>query len=367
VTTNLPAHLQGRQQRQLVDNALAGMSGALPPHISIGNNRFTLVDAAGGKRPVETLYLDCCIIDVADTLAKMFFEFDYEPGADDPPTCWSPNAIAPSRESVKMQARTCAECPQNVRGSETSKISGKPIKACRDEKWLAVVVPGVDLIFQFKITPGSFKAWKGYVERCKSQGVDMSLLVTRVAFDTEGGKTGVLTFAPHNWIDAPVADMRDKAWAGKATDALVGRDNSPAITGGTGTGATASVTLSGGAVTGIVVHQDKPNPYPVEDAITLRPPVASQPVPAADQGRRKRRTKAEMEASRGTGNGQAQPAGAPEGMFPQAAPAPAPAQQNAPFRPDPAPAQQPSFGIQQPSALPPDAAAAIDSFFGAPK
>lgn len=355
MTTNLPAHLQGRQQRQLVDNALAGMSGAMPPHISIGNNRFTLVDAAGGKRPIETLHLDCCIIDVADTLAKMYFEFDYEPGADDPPTCWSPNAIAPSRESVKMQARTCAECPQNVRGSETSKISGKPIKACRDEKWLAVLIPGIDLIFQFKITPGSFKAWKGYVERCKSQGVDMSLLITRIAFDTEGGKTGVLTFAPFNWIDAPMADMRDKAWAGKATDALVGRGDAPLIL----TSAASLVVTSTAPQVTTPTAGFQQMGTPPASAQTVAPAPDASP----SDGRRKRRTKAEMDAARGSTNGQTQPAN--PGFMPAATPPPA--QQNAPFRPDAPPAQQPSFGIQQPSPLPPDAAAAIDSFFGPAK
>lgn len=354
MTTNLPAHLQGRQQRQLADNALAGMSGALPPHISIGNNRFTLVDAAGGKRPIETLHLDCCIVDVADTLAKMYFEFDYEPGADDPPTCWSPNAVAPSRESVKMQARTCAECQWNVRGSETSKISGKPIKACRDEKWLAVLVPGVnDLIFQLKVTPGSFKAWKAYVERCKSQGVDMSLLLTRIAFDTEGGKTGVLTFAPFNWIDAQMADLRDKAWASKATDALVGRGDTPAALPAAATIVVAGNVTPLNVLAGGGVSAAGGNPYPTA-------PVVEQPQ-QADQGRRKRRTKAEIEAARSAQNGSA-PAGAPASTFPQ----PQPANQPAPFRPDPAPAQ-PSFGIQQPSPLPADAAAAIDSFFGPQK
>jgi hypothetical protein len=348
VTTNLPAHLQGRQQRQLVDNALAGMSGALPPHISIGNNRFTLVDAAGGKKLIETLHLDCCIIDVADTLAKMYFEFDYEPGADDPPTCWSPNAIAPSRESVKMQARTCAECQWNVRGSSTSKISNKPIKACRDEKWLAVLVPGIDMVFQLKVTPGSFKAWKAYVERCKSQGVDMSLLVTRVAFDTEGGKTGVLTFAPFNWIDAQVADMRDKAWGAKATDALVGRGEPPVAI------AAPSAQIIPQALT--------PTPFDAQSVVptpnqTLAP---AQTVEPPSDGRRKRRTKAEMEVAR-SGNGQVQPAA--QQPFPRAQPEP----QQAPFRPDPPPAQQPSFGIQQPAPLPADAAAAIDSFFGPQK
>lgn len=352
MATNLPIHLQNRQQRQLIDNALAGMSSALPPHISIGNNRFTLVDAAGGKRPIETLHLDVCIVDVADTLAKMYFEFDYEPGADDPPTCWSSNAVVPSRESVKVQARTCAECQWNVRGSETSKISGKPIKACRDEKWLAVLVPGVnDLIFQLKVTPGSFKAWKAYVERCKSQGADMSLLITRLAFDTEGGKTGVLTFAPFNWIDAAMADLRDKAWAGKATDALVGRGDvalplaAPAVAPST----MPSTSLGSGSFTPDMPAQQFPNTQVPGGSVASASPT---------DGRRKRRTKAEMEAARAGQNGQA-----PAAPINPASANPA---NQAPFRPDPAP-QQPSFGIQQPSPLPADAAAAIDSFFGPQK
>ena len=362
MTANLPAHLQGRQQRQLVDNALAGIAGALPPHVSIASNRFTLVDAAGGKKPVETLHLDCCIIDVADTLAKQYYELEYEPDAGDPPTCWSPNGIAPSRESTKVQARTCAECQWNVRGSDTSKISGKPIKACRDEKWLALVVPGMgEMLFQLKVTPGSFKNWKAYVERCKSQGVDMSLLTTRLAFDTEGGKTGILTFAPVQWIDAVIADIRDKAWSAKATDALVGRGEQPvALTGGTGSGAIATVTIAQPIVA--------IGPFDVPNAgfqSTLAAPAQTQtasPAPAASpsEGRRKRRTKAEMEAER---NGQAQPNGQ------------APVQQTAPFRPDPAPQPGPfgaapaqaTFGIQQPQQPPAELNKALDDFFGALK
>ena len=114
MTANLPAHLQGRQQRQLVDNALAGMAGALPPHVSIAGNRFTLVDAAGGKKPVETLHLDCCIIDVADTLAKQYYELEYEPDAGDPPTCWSPARTA---SASARPSRTTGSSVAAARGS----------------------------------------------------------------------------------------------------------------------------------------------------------------------------------------------------------------------------------------------------------
>lgn len=239
---NLPAHLANRQSRNLSEASLAGMSGALPPHVSIRSNRFTLVDAAGNKQTLDSLYLDCCFVDLSDKIAKLYYEGEFEEGSDDPPTCWSADGITPSNEAVSKQARTCAECQWNVRGSDTSKLSGKPIKACRDEKWSAVTLVSVqmnpqkqvvgsaplhpEILWQFKITPGSFKNWRAYAKRCQDQGVDMSLLVTRIGF--EQGKNGVLTFQPVSWIDAATADVRDKAWESKATDVLVGR-NLPAI------------------------------------------------------------------------------------------------------------------------------------------
>jgi hypothetical protein len=327
----LPAYLQGRQSRSLVDRALTGMGSVLPPHISIGGNRFTLIDAAGGKKPVETLHLDVCVIDLSDQMAKQYYEFDYEPGSDDPPTCFSDNGITPSPGSSKVQARTCAECPQNARGSATSKLSGKPIKACRDEKRLAVIILGVpDMLFQLKVTPGSFKNWAAYVERCKSQGVDMDVLVTRLSFEAD--KNGVLTFTPANWIDAPTADIRDKAWAAKATDALVGRGE---------------VALPPPAATQLgVIAAD---PFTAHAAVAQQPfgtaippsapPAAGTAAPAP--GKRTRRTKAEMEAER------------------QGAAA-APASQVAPFRETPHGAP---FGIATPAPIPAAVDAALDSFF----
>lgn len=325
-TMQLPAYLQGRQSRSLVDRALTGMGSVLPPHISIGGNRFTLVDTAGGKKPVETLHLDVCVIDLSDQMAKQYYEFDYEPGSDDPPTCFSDNGITPSPGSSKVQARTCAECPQNARGSATSKLSGKPIKACRDEKRLAVIILGVpDMLFQLKVTPGSFKNWAAYVERCKSQGVDMDVLVTRLSFEAD--KNGVLTFTPANWIDAPTADIRDKAWAAKATDALVGRGGEVALP---PPAATAPFPAPSAA-------------FPLTDtappSTTIAPTATSAASPS--DGKRKRRTKAEMEAER------------------QGAAA-APASQVAPFRETPHGAP---FGIATPAPIPAAVDAALDSFF----
>jgi len=331
----LPAHLRGRNAPSLIDRAMVGMGGALPPRITIRGNRFTLVDAAGGKRPVDTLHLDTCIVDLSDGFSKQYYEFVFEDGSDDPPTCFSINGIVPSPEAQSPQARTCAECEKNRRGSAVSKLTGAKIKACRDEKLLAVLVMGApDMLFQLKVTPGSFKNWGAYYERCKTQGVDFNVLITRIAFEAD--KNGVLTFTPVNFIDTPTADIRDKAWAAKATDALVGRGGvalpAPA--------APAMISATGGV---------QPRPFDATGAggtpaafmdspqTTLTAP--SSAAPASSPPKRTRRTKAEMEAER------------------QAA---APAPQAAPFRAEPAPAP---FGIATPTPTPAAVDAALDSFF----
>lgn len=360
MTTNLPAHLQGRQQRNLTESAFAGMAGTLPPHISIRANRFTLVGADGARQTLDTTSLYGCFVDVSDAIQKLYYEFEYQDGNDDPPTCWSANGVVPSREATSRQARTCAECQWNVRGSDTSKLSGKAIKACRDEKWTALSLTSVqltsqgqvasvqplypDVLWQFRVTPGSFKNWRGFVERCKSQGVDISLLLVRIAFEAD--KNGVLTFQPVSWIDAALADIRDRAWQSKATAVLVGRNDQPAAL-----EAPVAAPLSTADL------------QPTLQVPTFTPQVvltpAANPAASAQPERRPRRTKAEMEATRAS-NGQA-PAGQTQPVQPaQAAPV-------APFRPDPAPAAQPNFGIA-PGAPPPTGLdVALDNFFGPAK
>ena len=43
----LPAHLQGRQSRNLAQKAIDNIGAGNPPHLSIAGGRFTLVDVAG--------------------------------------------------------------------------------------------------------------------------------------------------------------------------------------------------------------------------------------------------------------------------------------------------------------------------------
>jgi len=222
---NLPAYLQNSRAPRLAERSTEGMGSALPPHISIRGNRFTLVDQSGAERPVETLYLDVCIADISDHMNKLYYGKDYSADSNDPPLCFSANGTAPSKEAMQPQSSLCSQCQWNIRGSATSKLSGQPIKACRDEKWLAVLVSGHKIIWQFRVTPGSFRNWKAYGEKFKNQPFDMKDVMTRLQFEADAN--GVITFQPTAFIDEPTAKMREEAFTTKATDLIVGRLDQP--------------------------------------------------------------------------------------------------------------------------------------------
>jgi hypothetical protein len=315
--TDLPAHLQKTQLPRLSDRATEGMGSAMPPHISIRGNEFTLVDASGEETSIDTKHLDVAIIDLGDVMSKLYYGNEWTPDSKDPPICWSANGIGPSKEAMTPQAPTCQQCPNNIRGSAVSKLSGASIKACRDEKWLAVIIDGYkDLIFQFRVTPGSFKNWSAYSEKFKKQPFDIRDVITRMQFEKD--KNGVVTFTPANWLTPDMTALRNKLVTSKATDGIVGRLDQP-ITAGAAISQSQSPLLTAPAA----ATQTQPQ--------TAAP--AAETAPAAKK----------------RGRPAAQPAAAPENGQTTMAP----------FRPEAAP----TFGIEQPAAPPADLANDLDAFF----
>jgi hypothetical protein len=239
VTTQRPAYLDDNLPT-LNDRATQGLGALLPPHISIRGNQFTLVDAAGntrlhtiavtlgnGQKQEQAGPLEALVADISDHVCKQYYANpDWTPESNDPPDCWSANGVAPSRDASNPQARTCAECKQNVRGSRVSKMSGAAIKACRDEVWTTLILPQYPgMLFQLKITPGSFANWRGYLELVKARA-DIGQIMTRVTF--EPGVNGVLKFEPTGeWASQALYEARKKALASKATDPFVGRNDVP--------------------------------------------------------------------------------------------------------------------------------------------
>lgn len=221
----LPAHLQGRQVKSLTERASEGMGSTLPPHVSIQGNSFTFIDAAGNEMQPMLTFVGV-IVDIADRMNKKYYDKPYDPNAStyEPPRCWSANGITPTREVANPINPVCETCPANVRGSAISKISGAAVKACRDEKWIAFIVPELpSVVFQFIITPGSFTNWKAYTETMRGHGVELSLALTRFSFQPK--VNGVLMFEHVGWIDEPTLVAVEAANQEGKTDALVGRSD----------------------------------------------------------------------------------------------------------------------------------------------
>lgn len=226
MTTQLPAYLANRQRRDLASQASGGIQSGQGPHISIKDNRFTLVDAAGNERPIQMLYLDVCIIDANPVVSKIFFDpskkYDPAGGDNGPPLCFSDNGIGASASAAQPQNTSCQLCQWNAWGSAQSQMTGKQTKACNDVKKLAVVVPGLpDQVFMLRIPPATLKNLKKYTDTLGGHGVDLPDVLTRLEFESQG----VLKFNPVGYVDEATARASDAILAAKGTEALLGKQD----------------------------------------------------------------------------------------------------------------------------------------------
>jgi hypothetical protein len=395
MTNQLPAYLQAYQAPD-VGNALSQNLGpAMPPHVSIGGGRFTLIDAANNELPGAWfdqkigVYVDACIVDVNNVMSRIYFSGAYDNDAEGVrPDCWSDNGIGPSISASSPQAPSCQPDPTGQTGCKWavwgSKINanGKKVPACSQKQKVALLIPasGFNTLFLLAIPPNSHGPLREYVERCKGNQMNIVNLLTRISFVP--GVQGTLMFQPVSYIDEPTAKLRQAAYAEKKTDALVGRNDvpRPVITSGQGYVNPPPVSINGGSAQQIAAPAQQPaqqvqqpdplqpqTSWPVSSTISagvaaMNQPssnaaatFAGNPAPQADQPaqqRRRRRTAAEMQAAQQLQpNGQApvQPTGAPQAPFPH------PGQQTAP---------EANFGIAQPAQADPALGAMLDDFFG---
>ena len=209
---NLPSIFERRERRGLAETAATGLGGLMPPHVSILGGRFALVDAGGQRFPLQTMHLDCIIVDINPHVCKTYWGPDpFVPGREDnaPPLCFSDNGVGPSANSAEPQARTCAECELNAWGSATNEQTGKSRKACSDRRKVAVVVLNDQsgLCHQLQVPPASLKPflkYSGQLQAMNAPGLDrradMDDVVTRITF--VDNKNGELSFQAIAWINS---------------------------------------------------------------------------------------------------------------------------------------------------------------------
>jgi hypothetical protein len=216
--TQLPAYLKTVAGRFNEQDAAAGSGMAQPPRVSIGGNRFTLIDADGSTEIVETFdkkfgtYLDAVIVDISPAKSRIFYSKTWAPNQDnyEPPDCTSAGSIRPDAWISEPQNDLCSTCEWAKWGSKIT-VQGKGVPACQEGKKVILYVEDKGF-YTLRITPGSFKTWDSYIRDCKSKGHEPQFLVTRIIFASQG----VLAFGAVSFVSEALMHESNQPEAIKA-------------------------------------------------------------------------------------------------------------------------------------------------------
>jgi hypothetical protein len=208
-----PAFAKKRGELSAVAKALmgGGGGGGGGKRISIKGGVFRLL--ADGKEiaSIEDRHLDVIIANAAADIGRTFYAGAYDPEKSAAPDCWSADGNTPSVEAKNPQSKTCATCPQNVKGSGSGES-----RACKFSQRLAVVlesdmggdvlqlqVPAASLFGQAESENMPLKAYANWLG---AQNISPDEVVTRMKFDTKA-QSPKLFFRPVRWLDDDEHDI----------------------------------------------------------------------------------------------------------------------------------------------------------------
>jgi hypothetical protein len=165
--------------------------------ISIRNNVFRLVVNGKEIDKSEARHLDVVIVNASPYVHRMYFAGEYKPGQKvSPPACWTQDSIKPDAEVPNPQSATCADCPQNIKGSGPNGT-----KACRFSRRVAVVkaddingdVYQVTLPAQSIFGNGTAerRPLHEYTDYVRANNQNLMSVVSRMSFDMDSSSTKI--------------------------------------------------------------------------------------------------------------------------------------------------------------------------------
>lgn len=208
--SNLPSRLRNQELDEVTKSLMGGAGGSSYKRISIKGNVFRMV--AGGKEIAtnEDRAMNVVIVAAAPANSRTYYEGQYKEGEAIRPACWSNDGQTPDASVKKPQASTCAQCPQNVKGSGQGDS-----RACRFSRRLAVVLEGdMDGDVYGLTLPATSVFGKGeegklplqaYATHLGQFGCPITAVVTEMRFDIKS-PTPKLTFKPVR----PLTDEEDE-------------------------------------------------------------------------------------------------------------------------------------------------------------
>ena len=260
VNVQIPAHLAARvgAPSALALSLTGGISSTTGgfPRISIKGSRFRIIEG-DTETVLDQTFLDVVVVGANPRLSKQWYAKAWTPDSEpSAPDCFSLDGIGPDPESTSPQNDLCASCPQNAWGSKITP-QGQQIKACADQKRLAVVAAddAGGPVYLLLVTPAALKGLNQYQKELSMRGIPPEIVKTKVSFDTDASFPK-LKFSFAGFLDESTQT---------AVDELFGSDSVKEIT--------------GEAVTKPVAI---PAPVAKPLAVTVKPAPAPKPEPVAE-------------------------------------------------------------------------------------
>jgi hypothetical protein len=181
----LPAHLRQTE----LDPITRALMGNNTKRISIKSGVFRMI--VGGQEVAvnEDRAMNVVVVRAAEHTSRMFYAGKFKDGENAKPTCWSADSVTPHESIKNPQAKTCANCPQNIKGS-----GDNDSRACRFQRRVAVVlehdiygdiyamsVPATSL---FGNGEGRKMPLQQYARFLGGHGIGINAVVTEMRFDT---------------------------------------------------------------------------------------------------------------------------------------------------------------------------------------
>jgi hypothetical protein len=279
----LPAFAR-KGELSAVAKALAGGTAQTGKRISIKGGVFRLIVDGKEVTAIEDRHLDVVVVNAAPKVSRTFYIGEFDENKPAAPDCWSQDGDKPDPTARNKQHANCANCPQNQKGS------GKgDARACRFNQRLAVVLAN-DIegdVMQLSLAAtsifgkaeGDNRPLQEYARWLTAQGIDPTMLITRLKFDTKA-PVPKLFFKPMRWLtDDEFATTQEK---GQSEDAIKAITMTVAQTDGVSPGVEAPMPFGG-----TPPKAAKPAPAPAaaapeeEEEAPPPPPKARKPRAAA--------------------------------------------------------------------------------------
>ena len=200
---NLPAHLRTAEMDETTKALMGGGGGS--KRISIEGGVWRMMVNGKEVAQNEDRAMNVVVVAAAPKVSRIFYAGTYKKGVIAPPDCWSADGEVPDAKANAPQSKSCATCPQNIKGSGQGDS-----RACRFQRRLAVVLEndiGGD-VYQLTLPStsifgaGENGKWplETYAKMVASKGAPITSVVTEMRFDT-ASSTPKLTFKPTRYLD----------------------------------------------------------------------------------------------------------------------------------------------------------------------